>query len=215
MAKIVFIMTDTQRHDMLSCYADTGLKTPNLDKLASGGIRFDKAYTVQPVCQPARAALFTGMYPSTCGSWTNSQGISDNVHTIGQRLRDKGIQTAYIGKWHLDGGDYFGLGKCPDGWNPDYWYDMRNFLEELIPEERYNSRQTSLIEEPGFPAEFTYAHKCSNKAISFLENHGDDDFLLCLSYDEPHGPSVCPVEFYKQYVINRKMINNIYIAKID
>ena len=54
--KVVFIMTDSQRHDMCSCYRETGLQTPCIDRLASRGMRFANAYTTQPVCQPARAA---------------------------------------------------------------------------------------------------------------------------------------------------------------
>lgn len=61
--KVIFIMTDTQRTDMLGCYGHPDMKTPSLDRLAQEGIRFEKAYTTQPVCQPARSAIFTGSYP--------------------------------------------------------------------------------------------------------------------------------------------------------
>ncbi|MCG8684905.1 MAG: sulfatase-like hydrolase/transferase, partial [Desulfobacterales bacterium] len=99
----IIIMTDTQRWDMLGCYRNTGLKTPSLDRLASEGMRFDRAYSCQPVCGPARSAIFTGTFPHTNGSWANSMPLGDNVKTIGQRLTDHGIHCAYIGKWHLDG----------------------------------------------------------------------------------------------------------------
>lgn len=200
--QVILIMTDTQRTDMLGCYGNPGIKTPALDKLASEGIRFDRAYTCQPVCGPARSALFTGTYPHSNGSWGNSMPLGDNVVTVGRRLRDNDIQSGYIGKWHLDGGDYFGLGKCPDGWDADYWYDMRNYLDELTPEERLRSRDTRLNEDPSLTDEFTFGHRCSNRAIDYLSNHRDDDFLLVVSYDEPHGPFVCPKpysEMYKDY----------------
>ena len=116
--KIVFIMTDTQRVDMLGCYGNAGVVTPHLDGMAREGIRFTSAYTCQPVCGPARAAIFTGTFPHSNGSWANCMPLGDNVKTIGQRLRDNGIHTAYVGKWHLDGGDYFGLGRCPEPTNP-------------------------------------------------------------------------------------------------
>ena len=118
--QVIFIMTDTQRTDMLGCYGNERMITPNLDRLAREGIRYDKAYTTQPVCQPARAAIFTGSYPHSCAGWSNCMGLSDNVPNIGQRLSDAGIHTAYVGKWHLDGGDYFGLGRCAKGWDEDY-----------------------------------------------------------------------------------------------
>ena len=56
MAKVIFIMTDSQRYDMVNANVPTGLKTPCLDRLASQGMRFSRAYTTQPVCQPARCA---------------------------------------------------------------------------------------------------------------------------------------------------------------
>ena len=129
--QIVFIMTDTQRWDMVNCYRETGLRTPNIDALAASGVRYERAYTTQPVCGPARAGLFTGMYPVCTGSWANGMALWDNVKTVGQRLRDNGVHCAYIGKWHLDGTDYFGNGFCPDGWDEEYWYDMRRYLEEM------------------------------------------------------------------------------------
>src|SRR5262245_31027207 len=101
--QIILMMTDTQRADMLSCYASTGLKTPHLDRLAAAGTRFDRAYTCQPVCGPARAALFTGQWPHTNGSWANNIPLGANIRHVGQRVKagNPKIHTAYIGKWHL------------------------------------------------------------------------------------------------------------------
>jgi len=192
-------MTDTQRTDMLGCYGNADMHTPSLDRLAAEGMRFDRAYTCCPVCGPARSALFTGTYPHSNGSWGNSMPLGDNVKTIGQRLSDNGIQTAYIGKWHLDGGDYFGLGRCPDGWNADYWYDMRNYLEELTPEERLLSRQVGTNRDPGVHEDFTFGHRVSDRAIDFLDRYGERNFFLVVSYDEPHHPFLCPPRFAEMY----------------
>ena len=194
----IVIMTDTQRKDMVGCYGNPDMKTPHLDRLAHEGMRFERAYTCTPVCGPARAAMFTGLFPHSNGSWGNSMALGDNVKTIGQRLQQHNIRTAYIGKWHLDGGDYFGLGRCPDGWDADYWYDMRNYLEELTPEERLKSRDARTNDE-GISAEFTYGHRCSNRAIDFLTKHSNDDFLLVVSYDEPHHPFLCPPPYNSMY----------------
>ena len=196
--KIVVIMTDSQRWDMVGCYGNPAMHTPHIDRLAATGLRFERAYTTQPVCGPARSALFTGLYPHTNGSWANCMALGDNVRTIGQRFRDHGIHTAYIGKWHLDGGDYFGLGRCPDGWDPSYWYDMRCYLEELTPEERSWSRHPSAM-ETGVPEDFPFAHRCSQRAVDFLDRHGGDDFLLVVSYDEPHDPYLCPEPYASMF----------------
>ena len=61
--QLVMIMTDTQRYDMVSCYKDTGLKTPCIDALAATGVRYERAYTAQPVCGPARSAPRTSSQP--------------------------------------------------------------------------------------------------------------------------------------------------------
>jgi len=54
---------------------------------------------------------------------------------MGERFSDVGYHAAYVGKWHLDGHDYFGDGKCPNGWDPEYWYDGLRYLQELSDEE--------------------------------------------------------------------------------
>lgn len=197
--KVIFIMTDTTRADMLGCYGNQDMKTPNLDRLANEGVRFNSAYTCQPVCEPARAALFTGTWPHSNGGWGNSMALDDDVQTIGQRLRDHGVHTAYIGKWHLDGGDYFGLGRCPDGWDKRYWFDMRNYLEKTSAADRLRSRKTATNRDPHLTAEFTYGHQCSDQAIDFLKKHGAEDFFLVVSYDEPHGPCLCPRPYSAMY----------------
>jgi len=197
--QIVVVMTDTQRYDMLGCAGPAGIRTEHLDRLAGEAVRFERAYTCQGVCQPARAAMFTGTWPHENGGWTNSQALGDNVKTLGQRFRDHGFHCAHVGKWHLDGGDYFGLGRCPDGWDDRYWYDMRRYLEELSPRERLDSRRTEYIRERPVTPEFTYAHRCSRRAREFLARHAREDFLLVVSYDEPHGPCLCPPEFLDRY----------------
>ena len=206
--QIVLIMTDTQRKDMLGCYGNKDMITPNLDRLAKEGMLFNNAYTTQPVCGPARSGIFTGTYPHTNGCWGNSMPLGDNVKTIGQRFIDNGIHTGYIGKWHLDGGDYFGLGKCPDGWDKNYWYDMRCYLNELSDVDKLNSRNPKLMERIKVTEDFTFGHRCSNRAIDFIHEFKDEDFLLVLSYDEPHDPSVCPEPYssmYKDYELPKNI----------
>jgi uncharacterized sulfatase len=198
----VVILGESVRRDMLNCYRDTGLKTPNLDRLAAAGMRFERAYNCQPVCSPARSAVWTGLYPHTNGVWGNSMPLGDTVHTIGQRLHDRFIEAALIGKWHLDGTDYFDTGRAPAGWDPAYWYDMRDYLMELTPEDRVRSRDQKTGDDPTWTAEMCFGHRVTNRGIEFLRDQKDQDFLLCICYDEPHGPCLCPKEFsdaYKEY----------------
>lgn len=197
--QFILIMTDTQRIDMCGCYGHPEMRTPNLDRLAAEGLRFGRAYTCQPVCAPARSAIFTGTFPHSNGCWGNSMALGDNVKTLGQRLSDNGVHSAYVGKWHLDGGDYFGLGRCPDGWDSEYWYDMRVYLDELTPEERLASRKTSSMNDAGLAEEFTYGHRVATHAGRFIEAHRDHDFFLTVSFDEPHGPFLSPEPYASMY----------------
>ncbi len=197
--QFILVMTDTTRKDMLGCYGNAQMKTPNLDKLAAEGIKYENAYTCQPVCGPARSALFTGTFPHTNGMVTNCVPLGANVKTIGQRLRDNGVHCGYIGKWHLDGGDYFGFGECADGFDPDYWYDMKCYLDELPEEDRPRSRDMQTAFAPDMTEEFTYAHRCSNRALAFINQFKEEDFFLTVSYDEPHGPCLCPAPYNTMY----------------
>jgi uncharacterized sulfatase len=121
------------------------------------------------------------------------------VHSLGQHLHDRWIDAAFIGKWHLDGVDYFGTGRVPGGWDPEYWYDMRDYLLELSPEDRLRSRNRLTGNDPTWTADMCYAHRCTNRAIQFLDGHKDREFMLCVCYDEPHDPSLCPKEFTDSY----------------
>ena len=204
--QMIVICGESVRYDMLNCNRQTGLKTPNLDRLAAQGMRFERAYNCQPVCAPARSALWTGLYPHTNGVWGNSMPLGETTHTTGQRLTDKGVHCAFIGKWHLSGTDYFDTGRPQKGWDPHYWYDMRDYLSELTPENRLRSRDPATGRDASWTAEMCYAHRTTNRAVDFLAKHTHEDFLLVVAYDEPHGPSLCPIEYremYSDYVFQR------------
>ena len=83
--QIILIMTDTTRKDMLGCYGNPKMITPNLDRLSAEGIRYENAYTCQPVCGPARSAIFTGTFPHTNGEVTNCVAMGV-VHSPTVRL---------------------------------------------------------------------------------------------------------------------------------
>ncbi|MCF6175624.1 MAG: sulfatase-like hydrolase/transferase [Victivallaceae bacterium] len=200
----VIIITDSQGANATGCYGHPELKTGNIDKLAQQGIRFERAYSTCPVCTPARAGIFTGLNPSKTGSFTNNLALGENIKTMGQRFSDLGYNTAYSGKWHLEGHDYFGIGKCPDGWAPEYWYDGKNYLDDLGPEKSLLWRQglesPAAIKEHNIQSEFTWAHRVSDRGTDFINQQNDDKpFLLVVSYDEPHHPSTCPYSYIEPF----------------
>ncbi len=197
--QVVFIMNDTHRTDLVSCYKDVGVKTPNIDKLAQNGIKCTSAYTCQPVCGPARSGLFYGTFPHSNGSWSNSAAVYSNSVSVARRLKDNDVNCGYIGKWHLDGFDYFGDGNCPPEFDDKYWYDMRTYLMELTEEERINSRRQDYATEVDLDPEFCYGRRVSNRAMDFIEENSKNDFFLVVSYDEPHHPYLTPPPFNHMY----------------
>lgn len=193
----ILFLLDTQGANCVGCYRpDLRLGTPHIDRLAREGVRFARAYTCSPVCGPARSALFTGLFPHSNGVIANDLAPHADVPTLGQRLSRHGIATGYVGKWHLDGTDYFGDGRCPPGWDPAYWFDGRNYLASL-PDDAARSLSRQVlgpreVREHGITSEFTHAHRSADRAIAFLEAHRERDFLLVVSIDEPHHPFICP-----------------------
>ena len=197
--QVIFILGESVRADMLNCYRNTGLRTPNLDRLAAEGMRFERAYNCQPVCAPARSAIWTGLYPHGNGVWGNSMPLGSTEHSVGQFLHHRGVHAALIGKWHLDGVDYFGAGRAPGGWDPEYWYDMRDYLSELSPRDRLRSRKPATGNDPSWTADTCYGKRVTDRALQFLMNHQNQEFMLGVCYDEPHDPSLCPREFSDSY----------------
>ncbi len=201
---IILIMTDSQGAEMVSCYSKQDLQTPNLDKLASDGIRFNSAYTTCPVCSPARAGIFSGLYPSKSGPFTNNLSLGTDIRHMGQIFTANGYSTAYIGKWHLDGHDYFDKGTCPDGWDKEYWYDGRNYLNDLSDEQitlwRQGLKSPESLREHRITEEFTWGGQIAARAERFIgEQPENSPFLLAVSFDEPHGPFTCPPEYAEAF----------------
>jgi arylsulfatase A-like enzyme len=101
---IVLIITDQQRFDMLSCAGNEWLKTPNLDRLAAAGTRFQRAYCAFPLCSPSRFSMFSGVMPSRIGQESNEVvPVPDEVlhNAMGHVLARAGYETVYAGKIHL------------------------------------------------------------------------------------------------------------------
>src|SRR5438105_2806396 len=133
---IVVILTDDMGYSDLGCYGGE-IRTPNLDALASGGLRFTQFYNCTRCC-PSRASLLTGLYPHQAGvgAMTGDQGqrgyrgeLQPNCVTIAQVLRTAGYRTAMVGKWHVGDNvspiargfeDFYGWtkGYAVDSWEP-------------------------------------------------------------------------------------------------
>jgi len=98
---ILVFFSDQQRWDTVGCYGQPLPVTPNLDRMAAEGVRFDLAFTCQPVCGPARASMQTGKYATETGCFRNNIALRPDEKTIAHWLSEAGYEVGYVGKWHL------------------------------------------------------------------------------------------------------------------
>jgi len=108
---IIFIMTDDHASHAMSCYGSKINKTPNLDRIANEGMRFDNSFCTNSICSPCRAVILTGKHSHLNGVIDNAENFDGSQQTFPKLLQKAGYQTAIIGKWHLK--------TDPTGF--DYW----------------------------------------------------------------------------------------------
>jgi uncharacterized sulfatase len=191
---IVFIFSDQQRWDSCGCYGQPLNTTPNLDQIAKEGIRFENAFTCQPVCGPARAALQTGKYPTEIGCHTNNRLLPLNEKTIAHHLSKAGYEVGYIGKWHLascgqkNGPDNFGTKPVPPerrGGYKDYWLasDLLEFTSHGYDGHMFDGN----MKKREFPKGRYRVDAQTDWVIEYLQTRTEKKpFFLFVSYLEPH-----------------------------
>ena len=190
---IVFITTDTQGRNMLSCYVDRpGVETPCLDRLAKEGVLFENVFVACPLCTPSRGAWYSGLYPNRSGAISNETSVRRKHPLLAELMKETGYTCAHYGKWHLDAASYPGGGQ-PDG-GFETWYDLYNFYDEVGREglNRFGGWNKGLRDE-----NYCFAHNVADQAIRRMQEHdyGRQPLLLAVEFDEPHGPYICPPPF--------------------
>ncbi len=172
---IVFIFTDDHCEQALSAYDPARITTPNLDRIASEGMRFDRCYVTNSICGPSRAVIQTGKYSHLNGFVRNGNRFNGDQQTFPKLLRAAGYQTAVIGKWHLastpQGYDYYDVLK---GQGPYYNPPMITAGERGEPVTRQHTGYTTDI--------------ITDKTLDWLKEHRDPDkpFMLMCQHKAPH-----------------------------
>lgn len=172
---IVFIMSDDHATRAVSAYDDGLVQTPNIDRIAKKGIRFNHAYVGNAICGPSRATMMTGLHSHANGFYSNEWGggFDGTQQTLPRLLQANGYQTAVIGKWHLY--------SDPVGF--DHWEVIDNMFEQGS---YYNPafRSPAGIEETtGYVADIV-----TEKATTWLEKAtlSDQPFMLMFNHKSPH-----------------------------
>ena len=187
---IVFYFTDQQRWDTCGCFGQPLDITPNLDALAREGVKFDNAFTPQPVCGPCRAMFQTGRWPTETGCFRNDTMLPSDVKTLADHLEEAGYETAYVGKWHLASDSARGIDhtataipRALRGGYTGFWRaaDVLEFTS--------HGYDGFVFDEDGKRIEFQgyRADRINDMALEFLEGYtGERPFFLTISQIEPH-----------------------------
>lgn len=198
---VVFLADDLGWGD-LHCYGNRWIKTPNLDRFASQGVRFTQCYSACGVCSPSRSAILTGRTPYRNGVY---RWIPENHYchlrtseiTIAELLKTKGYATCHVGKWHLNG--YFNSPKHPQPSDHgfDYWFATQNnaYPSHKDPENFVrNGKPVGKLK--GYSA-----HLVVREAITWLKNHRDPNrpFYLQVWTHEPHLPIETDPKYRRLY----------------
>jgi len=197
------IMMDELSRDGVGCYGGTAI-TPNFDKLAASGVRFDNAYTPSPICVPARAAFQSGQYVFQNRCWTNAQPYTGEQGGWAHRLKAEGHETVSIGKLHYRSTD-----------------DDNGYAREIVPlhvrgglgwvhgllrrqdHTCFNPASYAADVGAGDDHYTDYDHRVRDEAVAWLRDEGaakrDKPWAAFVSFLRPHYPLRCPKEWLDLY----------------
>lgn len=183
---VIVVFTDQQRWDTTGAHGNPLDLTPNFDTMARLGTHVVQAFTSQPVCAPARAAIQTGRYPTSTGVYRNGIPLPHDTRTLAHHFRAAGYQTGYIGKWHLSRSEPV---PPEDRGGYDFWL-AANLLEFTS-----DAYRTVVFDEAGTPVMLPgyRSDALFDAAIRFVADQAAPDgsgrrrpFFLFLSLIEPH-----------------------------
>ncbi len=172
---ILFIMSDDHAANAIGAYGSKINQTPNIDRLAEEGMRFDHCYVTNSICTPSRAAILTGTHNHVNGVTTLATHIDNRMPNVAKHLRSDGYQTAIVGKWHL------GVGKEHEPTGFDFWSVVPGQGEYIDP---------TFIEADGWKKNKGYVTDITtDKCIDWLDGRDPQKpfFLMC-HHKAPHRP---------------------------
>jgi len=189
---IVVILSDDQGYGDLGIHGNPSIKTPNIDRLASEGVRI-KDFYVSPLCSPTRASLLTGRYNHRTGVMWPARGgevLRPRETTIAEVLKQAGYRTGIVGKWHL--GRYNGYGPADQGFDEFFGFRDGMIDDYFDPVLEHNGKP---VWTGGYVTDIL-----TERAVKFIESNQSSPFFLYLAYNAPHVPSQAPQKYIENYV---------------
>ncbi|TWU58343.1 sulfatase-like hydrolase/transferase [Rubripirellula reticaptiva] len=189
---ILLILADDLGYEDLGFQKSADIKSPNLDRLAAGGIQFSDGHVSASVCSPSRAGLLTGRYQQRFGHEANSppypHGMNIDEVTLAQKLQTAGYRTGLVGKWHLGATE----AQYPTSRGFDYFYGLREGSRSYFYNDKKDDKPGNhhAIEENGKQVRFDgyLTDELGDQATKFIGEESDKPFFLYLSFTAPHGP---------------------------
>ena len=207
---VVVIIGDDHATSALGAYGNDLIRTPNLDRLASEGTTFFRAYANSPVCTPSRQSLITGRYPHAAGVTLLRTALPAGQVTIAEHLKQQGYRTGVVGKTHFNSNLTHGFDTLIE--RPDYHAFQAGLPTRPLPDSlRTRKMPWRPFQDPAriwlnadaLP-DTTYDAESegtffANQAATFIRDNRDTSFLLWVGFFEPHSPFNFPIEYAGTY----------------
>lgn len=218
---VLFITAEDLR-PFMGCYGDTVAHTPNLDRLASRGVRFANAHCQFPLCCPSRSSFLTGCYPETTGVLTNDQHFREthpDVVALPELFRRHGFHAAYTGKifhggyedersWDENGNRRKVTTETP--FPPERrvkWPDRQNDREEWS---KFYKKWSDRSGPDDLAEEHWSDHKTMRRAVDILRQVKDRRFFLAVGFHQTHTPLLAPARYFEHYPLEKIPLPRLY-----